>query len=165
MGLFRPASFDAVLLLVPLYHLTRADDRHQALSAAVRCGGRLFAAFITVYAPIRDGTRHYPEQVLDRRGDSECWLDPGIHEAAAPDSGFTTASFIHPAGVRPLVEPLGIRTLRLAGSEGLVSNIDDRLNQLQGPAWEAWVDLTYRCGSDPCLLGAAEHLLHVGEKV
>jgi hypothetical protein len=42
--------------------------------------------------------------------------------------------------------------------------IDEKVNLLQGEAWEAWVDLNYRCASDPTIHGAAEHLLYVGRR-
>jgi SAM-dependent methyltransferase len=52
------ASVDAVLLLGPLYHLTRRADRVQALPEArrvVRPGGLVFGAAISRWAPRLDG--------------------------------------------------------------------------------------------------------------
>jgi SAM-dependent methyltransferase len=51
-------SADAVLLLGPLYHLIRRQDRQQALAEArrvVRQGGPVFAAAISRWAPRMDG--------------------------------------------------------------------------------------------------------------
>ncbi|HEX6934626.1 MAG TPA: class I SAM-dependent methyltransferase [Streptosporangiaceae bacterium] len=51
-------SADAVLLLGPLYHLGRRADRVRALTEArrvVRCGGPVFVAAISRWAPRMDG--------------------------------------------------------------------------------------------------------------
>src|SRR5512132_2898482 len=52
------ASFDAVLLLGPLYHLTEGDDRIRALREAARVlgpGGVTFVAAISRFASLFDG--------------------------------------------------------------------------------------------------------------
>lgn len=92
------------------------------------------------------------------------WLTSGVNLALEPGAGFTTAYFVHPRDVTPLLESHGFRTLRVAGAEGAVS-IEDRVNQLEGDSWQAWADLNYRLGEDPSLRGACEHLLYVGAKL
>lgn len=60
-------SFDAVLLLGPLYHLLSLTDREGALNESrrlLREGGLIFAAFITHYSPFRDAARHDPMVVI-----------------------------------------------------------------------------------------------------
>src|SRR5687767_894472 len=57
---FPGESFDAVLLLGPLYHLGEAGDRAQAIREAARVcrvGGLVFAAAISRYAPLLDTIR------------------------------------------------------------------------------------------------------------
>ena len=55
-------------------------------------------------------------------------------------------------------------TLDLIGCEGIVAANEERLNQLTGDAWRTWVDLNYRLGKEPSLLGASDHLLYIGKK-
>jgi ubiquinone/menaquinone biosynthesis C-methylase UbiE len=45
-----------------------------------------------------------------------------------------------------------------------LSMFEDRVNQLEGPSWDAWADLNYRCASDPSVHGGAEHLLYIGRR-
>jgi len=52
----------------------------------------------------------------------------------------------------------------LIGCEGIVSAIEEKINELTRPEFEHWVDLNYRLGQEPTLYGAAEHLLYIGEK-
>lgn len=57
---FADESFDAVLLLGPLYHLGEAQHRAQALREAARVcrgGGLVFAAAISRFAPLLDSVR------------------------------------------------------------------------------------------------------------
>ena len=163
---FADASFDAVLLMGPLYHLLEEDDRRRAVQEARRVlkpNGLIFAAFITRYAPIRWAAKYEPEWILKHRGRLEQLLASGALPAH-PEGGFTDAYFIHPREVRPLMEGEGFETLDLIACEGVVSMIEEKVNALSGELWEAWVELNYRLGRDPSVHGAAEHLLYVGRK-
>lgn len=54
--LYKAEQYDVVLLMGPLYHLMREQDREKALQEALRVlkpGGLLFASFISTYAPIQ----------------------------------------------------------------------------------------------------------------
>ena len=68
---FADGSFDAVLLMGPLYHLLEELERRRALAEARRVlkpGGPLFAAFISRYAAHRDAAVRYPTEPVDRTG-------------------------------------------------------------------------------------------------
>lgn len=160
---FADGSFDAVLLMGPLYHLLTEGERRRAIREARRVladGGLLFASFITRYAPIRWAAKHEPSWIVDRRERLERLLSTGA--LPARPHGFTDAYFAHPAEIRPLMEGEGFRTLELIACEGVVSMIEEGVNELKGDLWEAWVELNWRLGKDPFVHGAAEHLLYVG---
>ena len=58
LGVFEEESFDAALLLGPLYHLIERDDRSQALSEMIRIlkpGGRAIVAFLNSWGLLRSG--------------------------------------------------------------------------------------------------------------
>ncbi len=156
-------NFDAVLLLGPLYHLHRREDRLQAVAEArrlLRPGGVLFAAFITLFAGFRDSAAHFPEWPVENRAYAERVLRTGIHDD--PDSHFPDAYFVHPRDVIPFMEEAGLETLGLYGVEGVAAGHEEQLNELEGEAWEVWVDLNFRLGQDPSLHGASDHLVYVG---
>jgi hypothetical protein len=58
----------------------------------------------------------------------------------------------------------GFEDLDLIGCEGVVSMIEEKINDLKGNEFDSWVDLNYRLGKDPSLHGVAEHLLYIGRK-
>jgi ubiquinone/menaquinone biosynthesis C-methylase UbiE len=160
---FAADAFDAVLLLGPLYHLVTQPERDQAVREALRVlrpGGMFFAAFITLYAPFRDSiAKGYLKKLAD---------DPSLAETLLRDQsdnvGFTDAWFARPAEVRPWLETFPLRTRALLATEGVAAGHEQHLNALDEASFEYWVDLSYRLCGDPHLLGAADHLLYVGEK-
>lgn len=163
---FQEASFDAAVLMGPLYHLLTAEEREKAVREALRVlkiGGLIFAAVITRSAPIRFWARYDPTSIIESPELFEAWLTTGVHRAAS-EKGFTDAYFAHHAELTPLMEKCGFETLDLTSCEGVISMIDEKINTLAGRAWDAWVELNYRLGRDAAMHGTAEHLLYVGRK-
>jgi SAM-dependent methyltransferase len=163
---FPEGSFDAVLLLGPLYHLFTDADRRRALREAhrsLRPGGALCAALLTRYALIRWAAKHQPGWLLEHRAAVERLLETGL---AVGDRGFSFADLYlaHPTEARPLLEDTGFQVIDLIACEGVVSLIDEQLTALAGAAWEAWVELNYRLGRDPAVHGCADHLLVIACK-
>ena len=74
----------------------------------------------------------------------------------------TSCYFADPTNVRPFMERCGVETVEVLGCEGVVSEVEEELNQLADPEFEMWVDLNYRLGKNPKLLAASAHILHVG---
>jgi S-adenosylmethionine-dependent methyltransferase len=164
---FRDSSFDSVLLLGPLYHLTEAKDRELALQEVGRVlkpGGVLVAAFITRFAFLRYLIKEHPEQLSQRAPEIEVFFQTGVIPAPLKDGTEFIAHFITPAEVKPLVESAGFQISAILGVEGLSTLIDDKLNAVQGSDWEALVDLNYQLAKDPSLLGASDHLLCIAHK-
>ena len=156
------ASFEAVLLLGPLYHLHKLKERETALKQARRLlkpGGLVFASFITRFAGFRDAAVHGYSFVLDDPAYSVKLLETGIHDNGI---GFADAYFSHPDEVIPLGESAGFTTLRLMGCEGILADHEDYVNSLTGADHGFWLDINYRMAQEPSLLGASDHMLYIG---
>ncbi len=163
----KSASCDATLLMGPLYHLLRGRDRRQAVSEAYRVlkpYGLLFASFISRYAAIRWAAKYQPEWIVEEARKCEDLLVTGIN-SPPPDAGFTDSYFALPSEIKPLMESGGFEPLDLIACEGVVSMIEEGINELTGDLWDAWVNMNYLLGKDPTVHGAAEHLLCVARKV
>jgi len=164
---FPDESFDAVLLMGPLYHLLEEAERLRALVEAQRVlkpGGPILAAFITRYAPIRYVAAHEPAYPLEQPELLEMMLNTGRLPPHGENSSAFVAYFAHPSEVVPLCQQAGFEVRAVLGVEGVVSMIEDGVNALSGAAWEAWVDLNHRLAEDPSLHGGVEHLLVVAHK-
>jgi S-adenosylmethionine-dependent methyltransferase len=164
---FPDASFDAVLLMGPLYHLLEEDERRQTLAEAHRVlkpGGFLYAAFISRYAAIRWAAAHEPSWILEHPELTEMILTTGVLPPRGKSDTEFVAHFAHPTEVIPLCQRVGFEVVRVLGVEGLVSMVEDGVNALSGEAWDTWVDLNYRIAADPSIHGCVEHLLVVAVK-
>lgn len=159
-----PAYYDAVLLMGPLYHLIDLEQRRRAVQEVkhvLKSGGEIFASFITRYAPLRDAAKYDPARIINKAAQHKEILETGVHRH--PEAGgFTYAYFAHPSEIKPFMEEAGFKTLDLVACEGVVSMIEEKINELTGDLWDAWVDLNYRLGKDSTVHGTAEHLLYVG---
>lgn len=161
---FDDKSFDAVLMMGPLYHLLDATDRAKAIGEAMRVlapGGRYFAAYITRTAVLRFWAKYDPLRIANDRARYEQHLVDG---QVRDNFGFTDVYLAHPTEIVPAMEAAGFDTLDLIGCEGVISMIREKVNELTGDAWATWIDLNYMLAKDPSNHGAAEHLLYVGEK-
>ena len=169
LGQFGEERFDVVLLMGPLYHLLDAKSRERAVKEArkvLRKNGLIFATFITRYAPVRWSAKNEPEWLLQGKEllETGVWRPSVTGVPSSTRVGFTDSYFAQPAEIKPLMNKGGFEDVDLIGCEGGISLIEEKINGLNGNAFDAWVDLNYRLGEDPSLHGAAEHLLYIGRK-
>lgn len=164
---FPDDTFDAVLLMGPLYHLLEEKDRRRALAEARRVlkpGGRLFAAFISRYAPLRWAAVHEPTWPLEQAERLETLLVTGVSPLCGEEDIEFIAHHAHPTEVVPLCQDVGFEVITVLGLEGLVSMIEDGVNALSSEAWDTWVDLNCRVAADLSVHGCVEHLLVIARK-
>jgi len=156
-------SADAVLLLGPLYHLTRRADRLAALREAarvVRPGGPVFAVAISRWAPRLHGAvaeklyEHYRSidgqvATVERSGRLEP-LEPRAF------SGYCH----RPAELRSEIRAAGLEVMDLEGVEGIAFALQDLEERLADPRGrEVVLEAARALSRVPELLGLSPHLL------
>ncbi len=161
-------SQDAVLLFGPLYHLTDAADRRQALAEAgrvLRPGGRLLAMAVSRFASLLDGLYRgwLGDPVFRPIVDQD--LADGQHRNPDPvgrPEFFTTAYFHTPDGLAAEIERAGFTAVTVYGVEG--------------PGWplrQDWADPQRRehillaarsVETQPSLAGFSHHLIAAAAK-
>lgn len=158
-------SYDVVLLLGPLYHLTERDDRVAALREGhrvLRPGGLLAAAAISRFASLLDGLYggylsdpiFWP--VVERD------LAEGQHRGPPPGGEapiFTTAYFHRPDELETEVRDAGFELEGLFGVEGPGWLLVD-----QPEALENILRVARAVEQEPTVIGTSAHLLAVGRK-
>jgi SAM-dependent methyltransferase len=116
------ASFDAVLLLGPLYHLTERADRVRALAEArrvARPGGVVAAAAISRLASLLDGLKHGHLRDPEFRAIVERDLGEGQHRNPTGRADwFTTAFFHRPEELESELKDAGLQPEAVFGVEG-----------------------------------------------
>jgi len=141
-------SFDATLLLGPLYHLLAEDERARAIQNALAllkpATGILFAAFVSRNAHLRDiATGMYV-----RRGERNV---ESYHATLAE--------------IEPLVEKAGGCVLEIVGTEGLLGGgLDKQLAGADRETLESRLEVMRDAGRQEHNLGNADHWLVVIKK-
>ena len=150
---------DAVLLLGPLYHLTRRADRVDALREAARAtrpGGMVIAAAISRNAPLIDMTQ---------QGRVTARSLPGLLTSYAigindPASGFTTAYFHRPEELAAEFSEAGLDDPQVFGIEGPLWPLLDAVGaQSADPLFINALTCARTFETDPAIIGASSHLL------
>jgi ubiquinone/menaquinone biosynthesis C-methylase UbiE len=163
------STFDVVLLFGPLYHLTNAAERVQALAEARRVlvpGGLVLAAYISRFASACDGIQEGALRDPAFAAIVERDLTDGIHRNPTGRlEWFTTAYFHRPEEIAPEIEAAGLGF--------------DRVVAVEGPGWmnqqlDAWLDdenarerllqVLRRLETEPSLIGVSAHLIGIARR-
>lgn len=163
-------TFDAVLSLGPMYHLTTSSDRAQAaaeLARVTRPGALVAVALMPRYVSLRRVLSLADERwqledpaLLDRL------LDEGIFENAVAGR-FTHVYGVEPTAVAPFFESHGFDTVLVASTHGFLTGVEDGFEALrveQPATYLRLLDRLVASATDPSVLGTAGHLLYVGRR-
>ncbi|MDF2630940.1 MAG: Methyltransferase type 11 [Symbiobacteriaceae bacterium] len=166
LGWVADASFDAALLLGPLYHLQDEGERLAALSEArrvLRPGGYLFAAYLSPYPLFARLLRREPDLLCD--ADAVTDLARGGAVDLPNLSRLVEQYRCWPAQAQALMAQAGFSVVGLRNLEGPSIFAEDLLRELSTEAQrEGWFHLLRETCENPDLLGATIHFLGVGRK-
>ncbi len=165
---FPDDTFDAVLLMGPLYHLTAHEDRVRALrevGRVARPGGVVFGAAISRFAGLLDGLQRGFLFDPEFRAIVEGHITSGQHRNPNHRAGwFTTAFFHHPDELAAEVEAAGLtfwEVLGVEGPSGLFPDLAERWDEPDGHAAILWAAELVE--AERALLGASPHLIVVAQ--
>lgn len=160
-----PGPFDHVLLMGPLYHLLKEEDRTAAVRACLDClkpGGMLFCAFISNYSNLVYLLSQAQEAISDpQEAQWLCCLKAGENYAGP---AFTQAFFIQPGEIDPFMARFPLKKRHLFGCEGIAAAFQRQLATLPEGELQAWLRLSLALCEREELLSWAEHLMYVGQK-
>jgi ubiquinone/menaquinone biosynthesis C-methylase UbiE len=166
---FLDSSMDIVLLMGPLYHTQKSDERLRILHEAIRVlrpGGHLFCTIISKFGSFLDGlVSGYirdPEFRQIVRGD----LQNSCHNNHTDRlEYFTTAYFQHPDELKGELLKTGFADIQLVGIEGIlwVSKDLEALRR-DKDAWEASLEFMRIIESDNSVIGTSPHIMGIGKK-
>lgn len=157
-------SVDVVLLLGPLYHLIKEEDRYKALQEAYRVlkpGGTLFAAAITRFASFMDAM--HKKVVTFKSKVIEHELKTGVHEKIS--EGFSFAYLHHPNELKDEIQKNGFENVTIRAIEGPVwdKHSIEALAQNQ-EEWEKVLMFLEQIETEETILGASAHIMGIARK-
>lgn len=165
---FKDCSFDVVLLLGPLYHLTEKEDRIKALKEAKRVlkqGGIVFCAAISRFASLLDG--FHQGLVADTQFVSMMNQDlyNGQHRNKTKNQGyFTTAYLHHPDELKEEITNSGFALEGLFAIESFAQFIPEVERKCENKEYlELLLGTLRKIECDASLIGVSSHILGVGK--
>jgi SAM-dependent methyltransferase len=167
-------SFDAVLLLGPLYHLCGASERRKAVKEALRVlkpGGFIFSAVITRFSPVRDMLTWKPDlarkYLFEKSAELGKILSEGVYHNKSEDPrGFTDAYFARTGDIPGIYRELGVAQAEAFSCEGIAAFLDAQINGIvdNKRTWKKLLSLVIETSTEPSILGSGEHSVFVGKK-
>ena len=155
-------KYDVILLMGPLYHLIKEDDRRLALKKALdllKRGGTIFVAFISKYAPIQDNLSHLYE--IDDVQSLLNYLKDGENKDG---EGFTSAYFSNQEEIKDLMSDFGIHELAFVGVENILGSKEKEIYSLNQEQYDKWLEIGYQLSTDKNVIGTSQHFLYIGKK-
>jgi 2-polyprenyl-3-methyl-5-hydroxy-6-metoxy-1,4-benzoquinol methylase len=167
LGFIEKESFDVVLCLGPLYHLTNKEDQVKAINECLRVlkqNGIIYISFISKFAQAVSLINKEPEKILEWRNYFEQVMETGINKGDI-DLDFTDSFFFYPNEIETLMENFPLKKISISGVEGLFAQSEEKLKKLDRRALEEWIDYTFKFSTHPSVLGACQHILYIGNKI
>jgi SAM-dependent methyltransferase len=158
---FQRASFDAMLVMGPLYHLPEYDDRQQVLGEArrvLRPGGRAILAYLNGWGLARTGLTD-----LVHRVERPEYLDSMMDEGTIDRRLWY---YSNPNRAQTEIEGAGFRIVTYIGAEGFAGGMTPILEKLAADnpvAYEQAIQAAARSSVLPQYRDATDHLHFVVE--
>ncbi|MBS0629423.1 MAG: class I SAM-dependent methyltransferase [Verrucomicrobia bacterium] len=157
-------SCDVVLLLGPLYHLIKKEDRNKALQEAYRVlkpGGILFAAGISRFASFIDAMHKNVVTLKSKVIEHE--LETGVHEKIS--EGFSFAYLHHPNELKKEIEENKFENVSIRAIEGPVWDKHSLERLIRDEKeWEKVLMFLEKIETEETILGASAHIMAVATK-
>ncbi len=168
LGHLVPDSYDMVLCLGPLYHLTEAAEHAQVVRqclAVARPGAVLFFAFLSRYAPYHFTLKTAPAELPHRAERFREILAQGAYQPSSEaDDFFTEAYFIDPAAIGNFMAGFSMTHLETFGAESLAAQSDPKLRDLDPALRGTCLAELIHLATSPAALHGSEHIVYVGQK-
>lgn len=162
------STFDAALVMGPLYHLVTQEERNRAIAEALRVlvpGGHVFATFISRYPVFSRILTHDPALLHDGEF-LENLLERGLVFGKDGITSMTDHYRCWPQQAKEMMEAGGFKTVRMRNLEGVGAFFQARQEKVLSSQRdkEAWFDILRKTCELPDLLGATLHFVYVGWK-
>jgi ubiquinone/menaquinone biosynthesis C-methylase UbiE len=157
LSVFDDDSFDIVLLLGPLYHITNKNDRKKCIQEAYRIckkDGFIYFAYISNDMVILTETFLYNLDYL---------INGDYNKDSFVLNNFPFVFFTVDNARKELQEE-GINLIHEIGSNGVSELLSEKINKLDENGYNQYLKYHFYCCEKPEMLGRSSHLLFIAKK-
>lgn len=162
---FENDSFDVVLCMGPLYHLTDENDRQQCLKECLRVlksGGLLVSAYINRLFVINlvaaNDFKYLQEEFIEKL------IATGTLESNDPLCFWTDTYFDKPEIIEATYRNLNIHIIDHVATDGMSIFLNEKINKMNQDEFEIWCNCHYATCREKSIMGISNHGLIVGKK-
>ncbi|CRK82767.1 class I SAM-dependent methyltransferase [Neobacillus massiliamazoniensis] len=162
---FDSESFDVVLCLGPMYHLTNETDRVKCLQESLRVlkkGGLLDIAYINkhyiLHSIMSKDKEYLSKQFVDKI------LRTGVIREGEKECFWTDAFFTSPEEMTLFLKKFDVRLIDHLASDGFSPYLKNFINDLKNEELNAWIYYIENSCREKSILGMSNHALLICEK-
>lgn len=159
---YEDATYDSILCLGPIYHLTKEEDRIECIKECLRVlkpGGFIAVAYISRFAHFADMIKRNKEDINDMG--LQNIVKTGV-ESNNPDACFYFSTY---DDIEKLMSNNKIqRTIHIA-TDGIADMLRDSINTLTDEEFDLWMRYHLDTCENPNLIGYSKHCLYIGRKI
>lgn len=159
---FEDATYDSILCLGPIYHLTKEEDRIKCINECIRVlksGGFIAVAYINRFAHFADMIKRNKEDINDIGLQSIA--KTGV-ECNDPNACFYFSTY---DDIEKLMDNNEIeRTIHIA-TDGIADMLRTSINDFTNEEFDLWMQYHLDTCENPNLIGYSKHCLYIGRKI
>lgn len=165
MGMFADESFDVVLNMGPLYHLTEEQDREKCLnecSRVLKKGGLLVTAYIPRFY-IFQLIALQNEQFLDKKLAKQL-IETGVLRHDDDKCFWTDTYYSSASEMEKLYEKHGFSVVDHFAQDGQTPQFHETVDKWNEEQFRIWCDYHYSVCREKSILGTSNHVVIIGRK-
>jgi SAM-dependent methyltransferase len=173
LSMFKDNTFDVIICLGALSHVTERENRERAINELIRVAKKnamLFVSVIGRLAILECGLVHWPEDMeidglyekLYETGDYDG--GPGIH---ARGRTFTHCHLYLSEELENSFKKRDVKVLAMVGLQGLATRHEKEINRLfkkHPKAWKNWWELHLKTCTHPSMADNSQHFMIICRK-
>lgn len=165
LSMFDDETFDIVLCMGPIYHLTDKSMREKCLSECIRvlkAGGLVAVSYINrfyVFPYVATTDKRYLNMAL-----AKTLIETGVIKHDEPNCFWTDSYYSIPEEVENGFKKFNLEIVDHLATDGISPFLKDKIDCMNEKEFKIWCDYHYTVCRQKSILGASNHGLIIGRK-
>lgn len=165
LRMFENETFDIVLCMGPIYHLTEKSMREKCLSECIRVlktGGVLAVAYISrfyVFPYVAISDKKYLNEAL-----AETLIETGVINHDDPNCFWTDSYYSIPEEMEEDLKKFNLGIVDHLATDGFSPFLKEKIDCMSDEEFKIWCNYHYTVCRQKSILGASNHGLIIGRK-